>query len=155
GLQINPGNWLEFSPNFNYRYSNIDYTLPVSTDIEIHTYSIDVDGNLFFLKDRSLIWRFNGIKSFNTGYSGALNVNPLIVNSSIEKAFMKDQAATLKLQAFDLFNQANNISRHITDNGFNDISTNRLTQYFMLTLTMRFNGFTGSGTPERPSRVSR
>lgn len=144
GLQINPGNWLEFTPTLAYRYSNIDYALPVSTDIKIHTYSVDVTGNLFLLGDRSLIWRFNGIKSFNTGYSGALNVNPLIVNSSIEKAFMKDQAATLKLQAFDLFNQANNISRRITDNGFADISTNRLTQYFMLTLTMRFNGFTSN-----------
>lgn len=143
GLQINPGNWLEFAPNFSYRYANIDYTLPTSTDISIHTYSIDVDGNVFFLRNRSLIWRFNGVKNFNTGYSGALNVNPLVVNTSIEKAFLRDRSATLKLQAFDLFNQANNINRIITDNGFMDISTNRLTQYFMLTLTLRLNSLAG------------
>lgn len=148
GLQVNPGNWLEFTPNFSYRYTKTDYTLPTHTDTEIQTYSIDVDGNVFFLKNRSLIWRFNGVKNFNTGYSGALNVNPLVVNSSVEKAFLKDRSATLKLQAFDLFNQANNINRIITDNGFMDISTNRLTQYFMLTLTMRLNRLangTGAG----------
>lgn len=143
GLQVNPGNWLEFTPAFAYRYSTVHYTLPTSTDVAIHTYSIDVDGNVFFLHDQSLIWRFNGIKQFNTGYSGALNVNPLVVNSSIEKAFLSNRSATVKFEVFDLFNQANNISRSITDNGFADISTNRLTQYFMLSLTMRLNPLTG------------
>ncbi|WP_257656827.1 TonB-dependent receptor [Parapedobacter lycopersici] len=144
GLQINPGSWLEFTPTLAYRYSTVAYTLPTSTDIAIHTYSIDVDGNVFFLHNRSLIWRFNGVKNFNTGYSGALNVNPLVVNSSIEKAFLSDRSATLKFEVFDLFNQANNIHRNITDNGFADISTNRLTQYFMLSLTMRLNPLTGN-----------
>lgn len=139
GLQINPGTWLEFSPNFSYRLSNINYTLSTSNDIKINTYAIDVDGNIFFLKNRSLIWRFNGFKNFNTGYSGALNMNPLVVNTSIEKNFLRDRSATLRLQAFDLFDQANNINRYMTDNGFADIGTNRLTRYFMLTLTMRVN----------------
>lgn len=153
GLQINPGNWLEFSPDLSYRFSNIDYTLPTNTDIKIHTFAIDVDGNVFFLRNRSLIWRFNGFKNFNTGYSGALNMNPLVVNTSIEKNFLRDRSATLRLQAFDVFNQANNINRYLTDNGFADISTNRLTQYFMLTLTMRVNSMpAGAGTAGQQRR---
>lgn len=148
GLQINPGSWLEFTSNFAYQYATIDYTLPTSTDIKIHTYSIDVDANVYFLGNRSLIWRFNGIKNFNTGYSGVLNVNPLVLNASIEKAFLKHRTATLKVQVFDLLNQANNIRRNITENGFADISTNRLTQYFMLTLTMRLNPLTGNTQPD-------
>jgi len=153
GLQINPGTWLEFSPNFSYRYSKTDYTLPTNNDTKIQTYSIDVDGNVFFLKNRSLIWRVTGGKNFNTGYSGALNMNPLVVNSSIEKTFLKNKTATLKLQAFDLFNQANNINRNITDNGFSDVSTNRLTQYFMLTLTMRLNKLAGGAAVGGPQRA--
>ncbi len=151
GLQINPGTWLEFTPNFSYLLSNIDYTLPTNTDVRIHTYSIDVDGNMFFLRNRSLIWRFSGFKNFNSGYSGGLNVNPLVVNTSLEKNFLKDRSATLRLQAFDLFDQSNNINRYMMDNGFADISTNRLTRYFMLTLTMRVNKMpagTDSGTPQ-------
>ncbi|HEY1060048.1 MAG TPA: outer membrane beta-barrel protein [Daejeonella sp.] len=142
GLQINPGEWLEFSPNFYYRYSRINYALPASTDITIHTYTLDADANVFFLANRSLIWRFTAIKNFNSGYAAALNMNPFVFNTSLEKTFMKDRSATMKLTAFDLFNQANNIYRNITDNGFADISTNRLTQYFMLTLTMRLNKLT-------------
>lgn len=152
GLQINPGTWLEFSPNLSYRYSKTNYTLPTNTDTEIQTWSVDVDGNVFFLKNRSLVWRFTGFKNFNTGYTGALNVNPLVLNTSVEKTFLKDKSATLKLQGFDLFDQANNISRTIMDNGFADISTNRLTQYFMLTLTMRLNkmaGGAGAGAQQR------
>lgn len=139
GVQINPGEWLEFSPNFYYRYSRINYTLPANTDITIHTYTLDADANVFFLPNRSLIWRFTAIKNFNSGYAAALNMNPFVFNTSLEKTFMKDRSATMKLTAFDLFNQANNIYRNLTDNGFADISTNRLTQYFMLTLTMRLN----------------
>lgn len=139
GLQINPGSWLELSPALSYRYANIAYTLPTNRDIKIQTYAIDVDGNVFFLKNRSLIWRFTGIKNFNSGFSGPLNMNPFVLNTSIEKAFLKDRSATIRLLAFDVFNQANNIYRNLTDNGFADIRTNRLTQYFMMTLTMRVN----------------
>jgi hypothetical protein len=143
GLQINPGSWLELTPNISYRYTNTNYTLATNTDTKIQTYSFNVDGNVFFQKSRSLILRFNGGKSFNSGYTGALNTNPLVINSSIEKQFLKNRMATLKLQAFDLFNQANNINRTLTDNGFTDTRTNRLTQYFMLTFTMRLNKFAG------------
>ncbi len=156
GLQINPGTWLELSPNVSYRYANIAYTLPTSTDIKIHTYTIDVDGNLFFLKNRSLIWRFIGIKSFNSGYSGLLNVNTFVLNTSVEKAFLKDRSATLRLLAFDVFNQANNVYRNLTDNGFADIRTNRLTQYFMMTLTMRLNKLgIGEAAAEQPTAKGR
>jgi hypothetical protein len=153
GLQINPGNWLEFSPTFSYRLSNIDYTLPTNTDVRIHTYSIDVDGSMFFLKNRSLIWRFSGFKNFNSGYWGPLNENPLVVNTSLEKNFLKDRSATLRLQAFDLFDQSNNINRFMMDNGFADVSTNRLTRYFMLTLTMRVNRMPAATAPAGPQRA--
>lgn len=146
GLQINPGNWLEFSPNFYYRYSKIDYTLPASNDITIHNYTLDADGNVFLLKNRSLIWRFTAIKNFNSGYADALNLNPFVLNTSLEKAFLRDRSATVKITAFDVFNEANNIFRNITDNGFADIRTNRLTQYLMLTLTMRVNGLAVEGS---------
>jgi len=56
---------------------------------------------------------------------------------------MKSKAATVRFQAFDLLNQSNYITRNLTDNGFTDLSTNRLTQYFMLTLTMKINKFAG------------
>ncbi len=143
GLQINPGSWMELTPSLAYTYANTNYTLPTNADTKIQTYSMDLDGRLLFLKSKSLILGFTGSKSFNSGYTGALNTDPLVINTYIEKQFMKSKAATVRLQAFDLLNQSNYITRNITDNGFTDLSTNRLTQYFMLTLTMKINKFAG------------
>src|SRR5690606_15668392 len=96
-----------------------------------------------FLKNRSLVLGFNRDKSFNSGYVGNLNTNPLIINSYIEKQFRRN-TAYVRLQAFDLLDQSNNISRSVVENGFTDTRTNRLTQYFMLTLNMRINKFAGN-----------
>jgi hypothetical protein len=145
GLQINPGKWLELTPSLVYSYSNTDYTLARNTDIKTQNYSLDVDGTFYFLKSKSLLLNINGSQSFNSGYTGSLNTNPLIINSYIEKRFLKNQSAILRFQAFDLFNQTNTANRTLTDNGFTDSKTNRLTQYFMLTATMRLNKFTGRG----------
>jgi hypothetical protein len=144
GLMINPGNWLELTPNVAYSLSDINYTSPDNTDTKIQSYSFNVDGSLFFLKSKSLILRFNGGKSFNSGYAtDELNTNPLIINSSIEKQFLKNRTATIKFQAFDILKESNNITHTDLGIGFSDVRTNRLTQYFMLTLTMRVNRFAG------------
>lgn len=150
-LQINPGEWMELSPELRYSRTITDYTLQTNTDTKINTYALNLDGRFLFLKDKSLIFGFNGGKTFNTGYIGNLNTNPLVVNSYIEKKFKKNMA-TLRLHAFDIFDQSNNINRAIIENGFTDSQTNRLTQYFMLTLNLRINKFAGGAqrSLERP-----
>ncbi len=150
-LQINPGEWMELSPQLSYNRTITDYSLPTNTDTKINTYGLNMDGRFLFLKDRSLIFGFNGGKTFNTGFVGNLNTNPLVVNSYIEKKLKKNMA-TLRLQAFDIFDQSNNINRAVIDNGFTDTQTNRLTRYFMLTLNVRINKFAGGiqRSPDRP-----
>ena len=149
-LQINPGEWMELSPQLMYSRTVTDYSLPTNTDTKINTYGLNMDGRFLFLKDKSLIFGFNGGKQFNTGFVGNLNTNPLVVNSYIEKKFKKNMA-TLRLQAFDIFDQSNNINRAVVENGFTDTETNRLTQYFMLTLNVRINKFAG-GTQQNGPR---
>ena len=141
-LQINPGEWMELSPQLMYSRTLTDYTLPSNTDTRINTYGLSMDGRFLFMKDKSLIFGFNGSKQSNTGYIGNLNTNPLVVNSYVEKKFKKNMA-TLRLQAFDIFDQSNNINRAVVENGFTDTETNRLTRYFMLTLNVRINKFAG------------
>lgn len=149
-LQINPGEWMELSPELMYSRTVTDYTLATNTDTKINTYGLNIDGRFLLLKDRSLIFGFDGSKTFNTGYVGNLNTNPLILNSYVEKKF-KNNMATLRLKAFDILDQSNNITRTVIDNGFTDSNTNRLTQYFMLTLNLRINKFAG-GTQQRSER---
>jgi hypothetical protein len=108
-----------------------------------------VDSRLFFLKSRTLIVGFNANKTYNTGYTGDLSTNPLIINSYVEKQFLKNHAGTLRLQGFDLLNQSNNLIQTITDNGYTNSQTNRLTQYFMLSFTVKINKFAGMNPAAR------
>ncbi|MES3017794.1 MAG: outer membrane beta-barrel protein [Bacteroidota bacterium] len=149
-LQINPGEWMELSPELRYSRTLTDYTLQTNTDTKINTYGLNLDGRFLFLKDKSLIFGFNGGKTFNSGYIGNFNTNPLVINSYVEKKFKKNMA-TLRLQAFDILDQSNNINQTIVENGFTDSQTNRLTQYFMLTLNLRINKFAG-GSQQRAER---
>ncbi len=54
--------------------------------------------------------------------------------------------ASIKISAFDVFDQTNTVNRSISENGFSESITNRLTSYYMLTFTMRVNKF-GGQTP--------
>jgi hypothetical protein len=139
GLQINPGNWMELTPNLSYSRTNTNYSLETNTDILLKTYGFNLDGRLLFQKSKTLILGFAGGKTFNRGFSGNLNTNPLIISAYIEKQFMKNKMAFVRFQGFDLLDQSNNILRSVVENGFTDIRTNRLTRYFMLTLNMRIN----------------
>lgn len=141
-LQINPGNWMELNPNLLYSRTTTDYTLETNTDIKLNTYTLGLSGRLLFLKSRTLIWGFDAGKTYNNGFTSGLNTNPMIVNSYVEQQFLKKNGA-IRLQAFDIFNQSNNITRTVIENGFTDSNTNRLTQYFMLTLSMKINKFAG------------
>ena len=79
----------------------------------------------------------------NSGLTAGVGADIALMNASLEKQFLKNQDGTLRLQAFDLFNQNSNISRTITANSIIDSRSNRLTRYFMLSFSYRLQKFKG------------
>jgi hypothetical protein len=57
------------------------------------------------------------------------------------KKFLKDDLAEIFLSVFDLLNQNTAIQRVATDGYLEDVQTNVLTRYFMLTCTYRIRHF--------------
>src|SRR5690606_1415174 len=86
-------------------------------------------------------------RTTNTGYNSAIGADPFIINAYIEKQFLKGRNGAIRFQAFDLLNEQTNVSRNVTDNLISDSRTNRLGQYFMLTLSYRFQNFAGGDMP--------
>lgn len=85
------------------------------------------------------------------GFSAAeLNTNELIWNASLSKSFLKDNALTMRLEAFDLLNQENNISRTFTALMRTDTWSNKLNTYVMLHAILKLNVFGGAKLPSPP-----
>jgi len=85
-------------------------------------------------------------KTINNGYSSTIKVNPTILSTYIERRFLKNNLAALRLQGFDLFNQNTGITRNVTSNSIIDSRTNRLGRYYLLSFTYRIQKFPGKNT---------
>ena len=55
--------------------------------------------------------------------------------------FLKEQKGELKLSVFDLLKQNKSISRTVTETYVEDVQSQVLTQYFLLTFTYKLKNF--------------
>lgn len=75
------------------------------------------------------------------GISGGFNNNFLLWNAGIGYKFLKKKAAEIRLTAFDLMKQNNSLNRNITETYYEDVQTNVLQRYYMLTFTYNLRAF--------------
>ncbi|MFA6278461.1 MAG: hypothetical protein WC622_17070, partial [Pedobacter sp.] len=85
----------------------------------------------------------NASKAINRGYSLA-NANPLILNASLSRTFLKDKTLSLNIKANDLLNQGNNLARYISGNSIIDSKTNQVTRVFTFGLNYNLSRFGGN-----------
>lgn len=83
--------------------------------------------------------------STNAGYSFGYKSNVLNWDASISYSFWQN-AATLRLKAYDILNRGTNISRVVTSAAIVDTETNRLGRSVMLHFIYRFNIFANGGS---------
>jgi len=76
-----------------------------------------------------------------SGLSGGLNQSFWLWNAAIGKKFLKNKAGELKLSVFDLLKQNQSITRTVADTYIQDVQTQVLQQYFMLTFTYSLKNF--------------
>lgn len=130
---------LSYSANFNN--SNTKSVTSTSSNKYINQ-SAGAQVNLLSKKG----WFLQNDVSGNTysGLSSGLNQSFWLWNAAIGRKILKKQAGELKLSVFDLLKQNQSISRTITGPVTEDIQTQVLQQYFMLTFTYKLKNF---GTP--------
>ncbi|HEX7367083.1 MAG TPA: outer membrane beta-barrel protein [Pelobium sp.] len=153
GMEINPVAWFEFTPEATYTYNKNDNTLNLRANSEVNSVGFNVDTKIYFLKT----WIFGSAldKTYNSGYS-SINSNPFIINSYLEKQFLKGKKASFKLQAFDILDQSTSLSYIATGSSTTLSESNRLSRYFMLSFTFNFSKFAGNSTmPENMDGGSR
>ena len=103
------------------------------------TIILGVNGKNYLWKDWTVSYDYT--KTLYKGYVGA--TNPNILNTYVERRFLKGNVATLRLSANDVFNQ--NTGFTSTQNGSlsSQSNVNRLGRYYLLTFTLRLQKFAG------------
>ena len=160
-LEKNVAKNLVFTPNVRFRVdltdvidaqANVSYSAAKTTNSvneaafgnnsNFHTLTLALNGKNYFWKDWTLFYDITRV--VNYGYASNLNVtNPNILNLYVERRFLKDNRATIRLSAFDLFNQNNGVSTQASANSITQSNINRLGRYYLATFTFRLQKFAG------------
>lgn len=137
-----PSESIEVSPGVQYSYNTTANTAGrAGINNDVSTWALTFGSTI----NLSPTWVISAdmAKTTNNGYSSAIGANPFIINAYIEKQFLKGRNGAIRFQAFDLLNEQTNVFRNVSDNLISDSRTNRLGQYFMLSLSYRFQNFAG------------
>ncbi|RVT98145.1 TonB-dependent receptor [Mucilaginibacter limnophilus] len=121
----------------------------VNQNTNARTLSLGVNGKNYFWKDWTLSYDFT--RQVNYGYNVPVT-NPNILNVYVERRFLKNNMATIRVQGVDLLNQNRGFTS--TDNGITTTQSNvnRLSRYFLLTFSLRLQKFAGSSPNQNRGR---
>ena len=140
--------------NYAINRTNNSVNSPLNNNPFTRTWNIGINGKNYF-KDWTVSYDFG--KAINYGYSSNLGkvTNPNILNMYVERRFLKDHRATIRLSAFDLFNQNTGFSSTSTPSSFTETHVNRLSRYYLATFTLRLQKFAGKAPTQNPDREFR
>src|SRR5690606_38692386 len=131
----------KFVSGLNYRTTLTLSGNPVSRVAAYKIYSHVANHTLTYEFLGSLIVHSNLLYIFNSGLLESSGTNKMLWNASLGTKFLKQKNAELSLKAFDIFYQAQNIARRVTDIAITDVTSNTLTRYFMLSLNYNLRNF--------------
>lgn len=122
-----------------------------SANTDIRVWTLGLSGKNYFWKDWTLSYDYT--KQLNYGYASSLNVkNPNLFNTYVERRFLKDHRGTLRLAAYDLFNENTGFSTTTNGSIVTQSNVNRLGRYVLLTFTLRLQKFSGKSPAQEPGR---
>jgi hypothetical protein len=135
----NISEYVDFNVSYTANFTNSKTNTTNSTTSKSVNQVIGAQVNLLNKKG----WFVQNDISGNTysGLSGGLNQSFWLWNAAIGKKFLKNKAGELKLSVFDLLKQNQSITRTVADTYIQDVQTQVLQQYFMLTFTYSLKNF--------------
>lgn len=169
--QKNVAKTTTFGPNFRFRtditdvidaaintgYSinktdNLIKTSLTQASSNVRAWTLGVNGKNYLWKDWTVSYDFT--RTMNYGYTLAVT-NPNILNVYVERRFLKNNMATIRLAGNDLFNQQTGYSLTSSATSLTETNVNRLGRYFLLTLNIRLQKFAGKAPDQGNGRGDR
>jgi hypothetical protein len=144
-LSSNISEKIDFTLSSRPSYNWVKNTL--RTDLNTNYFSQQSQARIHVIFWKGLVFRTELSHQFYNGLSEGYDQNFWLWNASIGKKLFKSQLGELKLSVFDLLKENTSIQRTVSDTYIEDVQSNVLQQYFMLTFTYNLRNFT-SGVKE-------
>ena len=148
------GEWFEIGLKGRTLYQHARATIQENANIDSWDFSYGGHGSLNFKFGLNIYTEID--MESRRGYSDAsMNTNELIWNAQISQSFLRNRAATLSLDMYDILRRQTSISRQITATQRIDSWNNAINSFFMVRFTYQLNLFNskngkGGKKPQHP-----
>ncbi|RWY47243.1 outer membrane beta-barrel protein [Mucilaginibacter gilvus] len=143
-FRVNVVDIIDAEANTTYAINRTTNTLSAANvNTKFSTLTLGLNGKNYFFKDWTLSYDFS--KQLYYGYQGA--TNPNILNTYVERRFLKGNVGTLRFAVNDVFNENTGYTTTSSGSYITQTNANKLGRYFLVTFTLRLSKFAGA----RPS----
>ena len=130
-----------FNYNLNMNFTNNPMSQIQHYQITNHRISNSLNLELF----KNFVFGYNFSYYYNGGIMGSPGIATNLLNASVGYKIFKKRNAEISLKAFDLFNNAQNINRRVSETSISNITSNTLTRYFLLSMNYNLRSVAGGG----------
>lgn len=151
-LSSNISERIDFNFSTRSSYNIVDNSLRPTLDNNFFSQSTRLSYDWIVWKD--LIYRLDLNHRYNGGLDDDLEKSFLLLNMSIGTKVFRNKRGELSLQVYDLLRQNNSIGRNVTELYVEDVQSNVLQRYIMLTFSYNIRQFS-QGASMKDFRDSR
>lgn len=138
-IASNISEFIDFNLNYAANFNRVVNTIQPHLNNKYYYHNTGMRLNLL---TKSGWFLLNDITNqLYSGLANGFNQSFWLWNISGGKKFLKDKRGELKLSVFDLLKENQSIARNVTDSYIEDVQTDVLQQYFMLTFTYTLRNF--------------
>jgi hypothetical protein len=138
-LASNINEYVDFNISYNVAFNNAKTNTKNATNTKFTNQVIG--GQLNLLNKKGWFVQNDVSGNVYSGLADGFNQRYWLWNAAIGKKILKKQAGELKLSVFDLLKQNQSIVRTVNSEYIEDVQTQVLQQYFMLTFTYKLKNF--------------
>jgi hypothetical protein len=135
---------VELGASYRLGYNRALYSMQdkATTDYFNHR----IGGEMFINLPFNFIITSKADYTFYRGYGDNSNRDMIMWTADLSKQLFKKKQGTIKLSIYDILKENKSYSRTTTDNYIEDIHSNTLGQFAMISFLYRFNSFSGGNS---------
>lgn len=136
---------LDFTVGYTLNYNNVVNTRQNVASNEYFVHNVNARFN-WIIKERLVINSTYSVNAY-AGLGSGYNQTIMLWNGGIGYKLLKKKQLELRVSVFDILNNNNSITRNVTESYIEDVKSNVLNRYYMVTMTYNLRNF-GTKAPE-------